>query len=306
MSEIKGILDNATQHVVVLSDDKITIRGNVKIHGVLDVGLVKTTEIISDHRYEKKFLSFVPPEGSELAGTGLIWADKTQNKQFVYRSNPDRFFISEHLELPSGKAILVDGTPLITHEELGATIHSSNLKTVGTLKELNVSGSVNFGDYVFFNPTSQRVGVGIEDPNSLFSIYDNVYDIEFIFEGNELGNGKLGTYNNKGLDLVTGNQTRISIGSTGNIVIGQDTTQTTVNGRFGVNVKNPKEALEVAGNIKFQGKLFTTADNYPTSGSYQKGDIVWNSEPLPGRYVGWICTTSGNPGLWSPFGLIAG
>ena len=55
MSEINGILDNSTHHVVVLSDDKITLRGNVKIHGVLDVGLIKTTEIIADSRFEKKF-----------------------------------------------------------------------------------------------------------------------------------------------------------------------------------------------------------------------------------------------------------
>ena len=81
MSEINGILDNSTQQVVVLSDDKITLRGNVKIHGVRDVGLIKTTEIIADSRFEKKFLTFAAPEGTDLAGTGLIWADKVQNKQ---------------------------------------------------------------------------------------------------------------------------------------------------------------------------------------------------------------------------------
>lgn len=306
MSEINGILDNSTQQVVVLSDDKITLRGNVKIHGVLDVGLIKTTEIIADSRFEKKFLTFAAPEGTDLAGTGLIWADKVQNKQLVYRSNPDRFFFSEHLELPSDKAIIVDGTPLLTYSELGATVISSNLRKVGTLKELKVGGNVNLGDTVFFSPASQRFSIGIEESNALFSIYDNVYDVEFIVEGNEHGNAKVGTYNNKGLDFVTGNQTRVSIGQNGNITLGTESTQTTLNGKVGINVKNPKEALEVAGNIKFQGKLFATADNQPTEGSYQKGDIIWNSEPLPSKYIGWVCTASGNPGIWSPFGLIAG
>ena len=306
MSEINGILDNSTQQVVVLSDDKITLRGNVKIHGVLDVGLIKTTEIIADSRFEKKFLTFAAPEGTDLAGTGLIWADKVQNKQLVYRANPDRFFFSEHLELPSDKAIIIDGTPLLTYNELGATVVSSNLRKVGTLKELKVGGNVNLGDTVFFSPTNQRFSIGIEESNALFSIYDNVYDVEFVVEGNEHGNAKVGTYNNKGLDFVTGNQTRVSIGQNGNITLGTESTQTILNGKVGINVKNPKEALEVAGNIKFQGKLFATADNQPTEGSYQKGDIIWNSEPLPSKYIGWVCTASGNPGIWAPFGLIAG
>lgn len=306
MSEINGILDNSTQQVVVLSDDKITLRGNVKIHGVLDVGLIKTTEIIADSRFEKKFLTFAAPEGTDLAGTGLIWADKVQNKQLVYRANPDRFFFSEHLELPSDKAIIIDGTPLLTYNELGATVVSSNLRKVGTLKELKVGGNVNLGDTVFFSPTNQRFSIGIEESNALFSIYDNVYDVEFVVEGNEHGNAKVGTYNNKGLDFVTGNQTRVSIGQNGNITLGAESTQTTLNGKVGINVKNPKEALEIAGNIKFQGKLFATADNQPTEGSYQKGDIIWNSEPLPSKYIGWVCTASGNPGIWAPFGLIAG
>jgi hypothetical protein len=145
MSEITGILDNSTQEVLILSDDKITLRGNVKIHGVLDVGLVRTTEIISDHRYEKKFLTFVAPENSQIAGTGLLWFDKEQNKQLVYRSNPDRFFLSEHVDLPTGKAYLIDGAPILTEDELGATVVTSNLKKLGTLRELTVGGNVNFG-----------------------------------------------------------------------------------------------------------------------------------------------------------------
>lgn len=304
MSEIKGIIDNSTEPVVVLSDDKVTLRGNVKIFGVLDVGLVKTTEIIADQRYEKRFLSFVPPEGTDLAGTGLLWADKTQNKQFVYRSEPSRFFVSEHLEFPADKCILSEGTPLLSYQSLGATVTQSNLTKVGTLDSLTVSGDVNFCDTVYFNPASGRLSLGLKEGNGLFSIYDEYYGVEFIVEGTESGNAKIGTFNNKGLELVTGNTARISISTTGIVTIGQESNQVVLNGRIGVNVKNPQESLEVAGNIKFGGKLFASASAPPTEGIYQKGDIVWNSEPWPSKYVGWICVTGGNPGTWSPFGLI--
>lgn len=42
----------------------------------------------------------------------------------------------------------------------------------------------------------------------------------------------------------------------------------------------------------------------PTSGTYTKGSIVWNSSPDPGEYAGWVCTTAGTPGTWHGFGLI--
>ena len=56
MPAINGILDNTTEQVLVLNDDRSIFRGNVKIQGVLDVGLLRTTEVIADSRYEKKLL----------------------------------------------------------------------------------------------------------------------------------------------------------------------------------------------------------------------------------------------------------
>ena len=42
----------------------------------------------------------------------------------------------------------------------------------------------------------------------------------------------------------------------------------------------------------------------PTAGTFNKGDIVYNTNPTPNSYVGWICTTAGTPGTWKGFGLI--
>lgn len=51
-------------------------------------------------------------------------------------------------------------------------------------------------------------------------------------------------------------------------------------------------------------KIRETRSSTPTIGTYQIGDLVWNSSPTPGNYVGWICTASGTPGVWHAFGLI--
>jgi Pectate lyase superfamily protein len=45
-------------------------------------------------------------------------------------------------------------------------------------------------------------------------------------------------------------------------------------------------------------------ESIPTSGTWIKGDIAYNTNPTPGGYVGWICTVSGTPGTWKGFGLI--
>ena len=53
-----------------------------------------------------------------------------------------------------------------------------------------------------------------------------------------------------------------------------------------------------------QGKKYEVGSGIPDNGSYIKGDIVWNDNPIPSGYVGWICTRSGTPGDWKAFGLI--
>jgi hypothetical protein len=84
------------------------------------------------------------------------------------------------------------------------------------------------------------------------------------------------------------------------IVIGSDD----ATGKLGINIKNPQEDLEVAGNIKFQDKTFSSNTGIPTTGTWSRGSIVWNSEPELDKPVGWVCLKGGSPGHWRPFGLV--
>lgn len=42
----------------------------------------------------------------------------------------------------------------------------------------------------------------------------------------------------------------------------------------------------------------------PVSGTWAVGDIVWDTAPAAGGYIGWVCTTAGTPGTWKTFGAI--
>ncbi len=37
----------------------------------------------------------------------------------------------------------------------------------------------------------------------------------------------------------------------------------------------------------------------PSSGTWAKGDICWNTEVTASTSAGWICTTAGTPGTWT-------
>lgn len=43
----------------------------------------------------------------------------------------------------------------------------------------------------------------------------------------------------------------------------------------------------------------------PSTGTWERGDIAWNSAPSAGGTIGWVCTTAGSPGTWKTFGAIA-
>jgi hypothetical protein len=49
----------------------------------------------------------------------------------------------------------------------------------------------------------------------------------------------------------------------------------------------------------------TTASAVPTTGTWDRGNVVWNNAPSAGGFAGWICTASGTPGTWKTFGAIS-
>lgn len=49
----------------------------------------------------------------------------------------------------------------------------------------------------------------------------------------------------------------------------------------------------------------SVASAIPTTGVWDKGNIIWNSNPTTGSTIGWVCVTSGTPGIWKTFGSIS-
>lgn len=315
-----GIKDLSSKETLVVTDDKITVksiaveqvesnvtvRGDVKIYGVLDAGFVRTTELLTNQIYEKQYLEFSAEARGTNVGTGLLWPGEPYNKQLVLMANPSRIFTTENIEIAKGREFMIGGVSILNSENLGSSVVNSSLKTVGTLRNLNVSGKVNWNDHLFFDPTSNRFALGTDAPTALFTVYDFLNNVELVLDADK-DLGRIGTFNTKSLEIITDDQARITVDEQGHVTIGsefRDSTVTRVYGKMSVGVKNPTEQFEVAGNMRVSGKLFAKGSEPPREGQYTQGDIVWNSNPLPTGYVGWICVRSGAPGTWKAFGQI--
>ena len=115
--------------------------------------------------------------------------------------------------------------------------------------------------------------------------------------------------NSSGTITISSQESSILSGDKDSIEIGSKTNNrkpVKIFGTVSVGVNNPDPTLSfsVAGDVSIGNKRFTNATSSPTTGSYELGDICWNSNPVVANYIGWVCVVAGNPGQWLPFGEI--
>lgn len=313
----QGIRDESTQATVLVNDlglhvDNITlneilspvaIKGNLTVEGSVTAQKLHVNELTADIRNERTSpLEFVAEGDAGVYGKGLQWRDNGPTKQFVYRANPDRIWTTESLDLNDGCSLYIGNVPVVSQNELGATVSKSSLSTVGTLNNLKTSNNLTIDEWIYYEADSNRLGIGTEAPNGQLSVVS--LESEFIVDC-EGSTTKIGNWTTDTLDIVTDNTPRISITAYGDIIVGShENNKTKVVGKLGINVNQPSTDIETAGPVKFQGKKFESGTEVPTSGSYNVGDIIWNQLPTPTGYVGWICIREGTPGEWKSFGQI--
>jgi hypothetical protein len=254
-----------------------------------------------------QFLDFRAKKGEDNAGKGIIWSGSGHTKQFVFNSNPDRFFSSESIDLGKDKYISVNGTKVLDGKELGNGIIKSNLQQVGRLQGLIVDGSLSINQYLIYNSASDRLGLGIEAPNAALSVAE--MGVEVMLGTDDEFHGMVGTFASTDFKIVTDNTARITVKANGSIDLGnpnRNPIQVKVNGKMsiGVEVPDPSVDLHVAGAVRFDGHVQKYSSNPPVEGTYTVGDIFWNSNPRVGVSVGWVCLRAGSPGSWYPFGEI--
>lgn len=276
-----GIVTDNIARITVKGSGEVIIPGSLRVSGTLFADTVQT-----DNRITRTHpLEFKATADTSIYGLGLLWSGTGRPRQLSMMANPDRLWTSESFDVGPGKSYFVNGQEALTATGLGDGIVSSNLTSLGALQSLTVQGSADFLDTVNINEmTVAKVSCG---------------DIAITSAG------------------VT-SQTAIVMSVQGKRAIYADDDQVSIGdaqaqykpvkvfGALSVGINNPDPSLSfsVNGDVNIGGKRFTSSDTAPGIGTYQVGDICWNTKPQANSYVGWVCIVSGDPGEWLPFGGI--
>jgi len=299
-----GIRDQASRTSLLVEDDKITvgtadidnISGDLHVENDLVIGgeikadTLRVSETYTDQKHTSS-IDFQVEGDTRLIG--LQWRKQGEaTKQLVWRD--DRFYISNTIDLHRDASFSIDNIKVLSADSLGPTVTNSELRNVGRLNNLQTEGDLTIDDYLFYESGTSRFGIGTEAPNASFSVSSN--EAEFVVDP-DFDHLRVGAWTTSKMSLITDNKERIVIKQHGGVEI---------KGKLGVNVSYPGEDvdLEVSGDIRFNAKKLSVGAEVPTEGNYNKGDIIYNTDPTAGGWIGWVCVESGNPGNWKKFGAI--
>jgi len=168
---------------------------------------------------------------------------------------------------------------------IGNIVESSGGAGIGC----SINGNLIIGNYLTNNNTSNTANLaGIDlfnnsgggtSPNFNIIIGNVIYNVMLNEEAEPNGNQKYGV--------------SLSSGSTNNTVI-NNTMLNMVTG----------DINDLGTGNYIRSKNISEGTAAPTSGTYDRGDIVWNTSPSASGKIGWVCITAGSPGTWKAFGAI--
>jgi len=304
----QGIEDKANTTVLTVDNNGIhsrrafieIIEGTLTIQGDLDLKGNLISESLNKSFDNKSTLELIDSEKSTF-DEGILWRNKKHTSQLVLKDNPHRIWTNENIDLAKTKEYRIANQTVLSENALGSSISESKLKTVGRLRSLSTAGPVTVGDTIRLDCENENISIGTEDPTGFFTI--DSFDHKFVIDYDDAGY-KLGTYSNSNFSISTDDVARISINATGKITVEEDSV---FKKTLSVGAKNPLPDVDltVAGAIRFQNTKHERLSNTPESGNYQKGDVVWNTDPKPTGFVGWVCIREGTPGEWKGFGQIS-
>ena len=275
-AEYAAIGTSSSSHLNIITDNtpRITVysHGDVRVHGKL---------IVDDLVTERTpWMMFKETAEQANYGKGIVWAQLVgPNKQLVLHSNPDRLWTTENIDLAFEKTYMIEGMTVLSKTRLGNTVSESELTKVGVLQELQVAGDA---------AVARCLSVGQLEIGR-FQLNENELKI------------------NDNISIVRNETVEFKIDDAITIGHHSNTDRTvSIYGSVAVGVAQPDAnvALTVEGTVSFGRKKFQVG-TVPTEGQYNKGDIVWNTDPKATDYIGWVCVTPGTPGAWLPFGAIS-
>ena len=154
--------------------------------------------------------------------------------------------------------VTINGTPLVSGNQLSPEITQTGITRVGVLEELTVDGHVHFtGDTL--NTLRRRVGINTRDPEMALSVWDE--DVSLLLGRLSAQHGYIGTARAQALSIGTNRKSHVEIDADGLTTVKQ----------LRVGQHRISFGREIPGY------------------SGTRGDIVFNQDPKPNTAFAWQC-----------------
>jgi hypothetical protein len=244
-----GIQDNASSCQLTIVDGVIVVEGHFVSKGV-QTDSIKTVDL--------EVLGSVKLSDQAKADIAAVTNDTVSN-----RVNPDWDLTGNRIVL--GKQLLIDaGT-------LGPSVSQSNLRKLGLLQELRVSGHSRFGETMAI--MDSKVGINTEEPVGALTVWDE--DAELTVTKLSKRQMFVGSSRTSDVALGTNMRPQITLSQEGGIAL--------------------------ADSVTIQGIRFGVEDNIPER-SGQPLEIVMVRNAAAGQPLFYICK-GGNK--WASLGVVA-
>jgi hypothetical protein len=176
-------------------DGNLTVKNNFILHGDINVdakGWVKLANNI-----ERNILKNFKEQIEENLKKSVLEHAKTESIDF--------------------ESVTIRGKKLVTDNALSNTIVNSNLKKVGQLDNLSVSGEAELNDTLFV--VNKRIGINTTQPSMALAIWDE--EVEIIAGKSKSQTAFIGTNRKQSLEIGINKKAEITVQDDGLVVINQ-------------------------------------------------------------------------------------
>jgi hypothetical protein len=185
---------------------------NISATNEISAGIIRARKIITEQDQDSynRAITFYSESKQGLDGKGMLFSQPDFTHQFVFKSEGQRIFSTENIDLYGGRKYQINGVAVLEEGRLSDSVTSSNLTSVGTLNRLRVENNLQVGETFHVNSLNNRVSVNTEEMLSTFTIRDA--GATLVLGGDETtGAGRIGTWGPNKLALITDNTDRIVI-----------------------------------------------------------------------------------------------
>lgn len=197
-----------------------SVQSNLSVKGAIVADTITVKKLITEEGINPTEPgNWVAESEDDLNGKGFNWEHPNRTARLAYRTG-GRIWSNSSIDIDNGCSYKVDNINVLSANELGSTVTKSNLREVGPLKSLNVTGDVSVGGFAFFKNTYGRLGLGTEEPNASISIVEN--DVEIAIGSPKYGVANIGTVSNHEVAIISDNIPRIVVKNSGDVVIGDE------------------------------------------------------------------------------------